>query len=284
MFRSFILMSLIAFTSSSLAQKPVTVDLWPEGAPTDNGITVPEEEISLQRILNVKEATLTVYPAAKPNGLAIVICPGGGYSLLAMGHEGHDMAPWMNSLGITFAVLKYRMPNGHHDIPLSDAQEAIRFMRKNASKWGYKKIGIMGASAGSHLASTVATHADESSQPDFQVLLYPVISMQSGLRHEGSRVALLGKTPTKELDDLYSNELHVTETTPPAFIVHCTDDNGVTVKNSLVYYQALLAHKVPVSMFLYPKGGHGWGFWDTFPYKRQWTGELEKWLTEEILK
>ena len=236
-------MSLLAISTALSAQKPVELELWPDGAPNSNGITTPEQKLENNRISNVSEPTLTVYPAAKPNGLAVVACPGGGYIRLAMNHEGHDMADWFNAQGITYAVLKYRMPNGHHDVPLSDAHQAIRLMREHANEWHIQKVGIMGASA-------------------------------------GSRDNLLGKSPSEELVRLYSNELQVTGDTPPAFIMHSSDDGAVPVSNSVSYYLALVKNKVPASLHTYPIGGHGWGFRDSFTYKRQWTGELEKWLRE----
>ena len=225
------------------------------------------------------EATLTIYPAKKPNGQAIVACPGGGYAGIATTHEGHDMATWFNTQGITYAVLHYRMPYGKHEIPLSDAHQAIRYMRKNAEKWGIKQLGIMGSSAGGHLASTAATHFDAETRPDFQILFYPVVTM-TDYTHQGSKDNLLGKNPSEELVKLYSNELQVTEQTPPAFIMHSSNDDAVPVLNSINYYLALCKHGVWSSMHLYPVGGHGWGYNESFPYKAQWKDELEKWLRE----
>ena len=225
------------------------------------------------------EATLTIYPAKKPNGQAIVACPGGGYAGIATTHEGHDMAAWFNTQGITYAVLHYRMPYGKHEIPLSDAHQAIRYMRKNAEKWGIKQLGIMGSSAGGHLASTAATHFDAETRPDFQILFYPVVTM-TDYTHQGSKDNLLGKNPSEELVKLYSNELQVTEQTPPAFIMHSSNDDAVPVLNSINYYLALCNHGVWSSMHLYPIGGHGWGYNESFPYKAQWKNELEKWLRE----
>lgn len=225
------------------------------------------------------EATLTIYPAKKPNGQAIVACPGGGYAGIATTHEGHDMATWFNTQGITYAVLHYRMPYGKHEIPLSDAHQAILYMRKNGEKWGIKQLGIMGSSAGGHLASTAATHFDAETRPDFQILFYPVVTM-TDYTHQGSKDNLLGKNPSEELVKLYSNELQVTEQTPPAFIMHSSNDDAVPVLNSINYYLALCKHGVWSSMHLYPIGGHGWGYNESFPYKAQWKNELEKWLRE----
>lgn len=257
------------------AQQPLELKLWPEGMPNDNGMTCQEEN----GVLYVGEPTLTVYPATEGNGMAIVACPGGGYGKLAMDHEGKDMAAWFNNQGITYAVLKYRMPNGHKEVPLSDARQAMRILRHRAGEWQLKRIGIMGFSAGGHLASTVATHfEDEESHPDFQILFYPVISMDPEYTHRGTHDNLLGKQPAKEEEDDFSNELHVDGNTPPAFILHSSDDRSVPVAHSLNYYMALLRHQVPATLHIYPIGGHGWGYRDSFTYKREWTGELEKWL------
>lgn len=259
------------------AQQPLELKLWPEGMPNDNGMTCQEEN----GVLYVAEPTLTVYPATEGNGMAIVACPGGGYGKLAMDHEGKDMAAWFNNQGITYAVLKYRMPNGHKEVPLSDARQAMRILRRRAGEWQLKRIGIMGFSAGGHLASTVATHfEDEESHPDFQILFYPVISMDPEYTHRGTHDNLLGKQPAKKEEDDYSNELHVDGNTPPAFILHSSDDRSVPVAHSLNYYMALLRHQVPATLHIYPIGGHGWGYRDSFTYKREWTGELEKWLRE----
>lgn len=259
------------------AQQPLELKLWQEGMPNDNGMTCQEEN----GVLYVAEPTLTVYPATEGNGMAIVACPGGGYGKLAMDHEGKDMAAWFNNQGITYAVLKYRMPNGHKEVPLSDARQAMRILRHRAGEWQLKRIGIMGFSAGGHLASTVATHfEDEESHPDFQILFYPVISMDPEYTHRGTHDNLLGKQPAKEEEDDFSNELHVDGNTPPAFILHSSDDRSVPVAHSLNYYMALLRQQVPATLHIYPIGGHGWGYRDSFTYKREWTGELEKWLRE----
>ena len=271
--------SLLFFSATLFAQKPIEIKVWPNGAPNSNGITTAEKQIDESRVSDVTVPTLTIYRAAKPNGMAIVTCPGGGYVRLATAHEGHDMAAWFNAQGITFAVLKYRMPNTHQDVPLSDALQAIRIMKQHAEEWGYNKVGIMGSSAGGHLASTAATHFTKDSRPDFQILFYPVVSMVNPT-HQGSKDNLLGKTPSQEMLNLYSNEKQVTPQTPPAFIMHSSDDKAVPVSNSIDYYTALVKNGVSASLHIYPIGGHGWGFRDNFIYKRQWTGELEKWLRE----
>lgn len=272
-------MGMLMLSCALYAQKPIQIKVWPNGAPNSNGITVAEKQIDASRVSDVTEPILTVYPAKNPNGLAIVACPGGGYARLAMNHEGHDMATWFNAQGITYAVLKYRMPNANHEVPLSDALQALRIMKEKAAEWKFNKIGIMGSSAGGHLASTVATHFTEDSRPDFQILFYPVVSMVNPT-HQGSKDNLLGKQPSRELQELYSNEMQVTPQTPPAFIMHSSDDKAVPVSNSVDYYTALVKNGVSASMHLYPVGGHGWGYNENFLYKRQWTGELEKWLRE----
>ena len=277
--KKYITLFMLLVSSSLLAQKPIVIKLWPDGAPNTNGITTAEKPLENGRVTDVTEPTLTIYPAHKPNGMAIVACPGGGYVRLAMNHEGHDMASWFNGQGITLAVLKYRMPNTHHDVPLSDASQAIRIMKEHADEWKIDQIGIMGASAGGHLASTAATHFTEDSRPDFQILFYPVVTMKNAT-HQGSKNHLLGENASQDLVELYSNELQVTPNTPPAFIMHSSDDRSVPVSNSLDYYSALIKNGVSATMHLYPIGGHGWGYNDYFIYKRQWTGELEKWLRE----
>ena len=256
------MMSLLAISTALSAQQPIVLKLWPNGAPNTNGITTEEQELEKNRISNVTVPTLTIYPPTRA--------------------KRHDMAQWFNTQGITYAVLKYRMPNGHSDIPLSDAHQAIRLMREHAKVWNFTKLGIMGASAGGHLASTAATHYTPDTRPDFQILLYPVVSMNPVLTHKGSHDNLLGKNPSKESETLYSNELQVKSDTPPAFILHSSNDGAVAVANSINYYMELVKNKVPASLHTYPIGGHGWGFRDSFPYKRQWTEELEQWLRKEI--
>lgn len=282
--RTRLFFTLLFLTTMLYAQKPVVLTLWPDGAPNSNGLTGTEEDLNGGRVANVVNPTVTVYPAAKPNGVAIVMCPGGGYARLAMNHEGHDMADWFNAQGITYAVLKYRMPNGHDEVPLSDAEQAIRLVRQHAAEWGTDphRVGIMGASAGGHLAASLATlYSSEETRPDFQILFYPVITMGIAT-HGGSRINLIGENPTPELEQRYTLEKQVTERTPQAFIMLSADDNAVPPINSLNYFTALCEHGIPASMHIYPTGGHGWGFRDSFPYKRQWTGELEKWLRERV--
>ena len=227
--------------------------------------------------LNFHEgARLTIYhPAVDSLSVAIVMCPGGGYDHLAVTHEGHDMAPWMNSLGITYAVLEYRLPRRQSLVPLTDAEEAVRTMRRK----GFKRVGIMGGSAGGHLAATLATkHRTADSRPDFQILLYPVISLEKAITNRGTRDQLIGWEADDELTRMFSLDEQVTADTPPAFIALCDDDTAVVPDNSLRYYAALRRHGISASLHIYLTGGHGWGFKDSFPYKQMWTKELELWL------
>ncbi|WP_173969109.1 prolyl oligopeptidase family serine peptidase [Flavobacterium bizetiae] len=239
--------------------------------------------------------TLTAYFAApeKSNGTSVIICPGGGYGMLAINKEGYKVAEWFNSLGITAFVLKYRLPS---DLimknktvgPLQDAQEAVRLVRRNAVQWKLNpnKIGIMGFSAGGHLAATLSTHYNDkvytptdttSAKPNFSILIYPVISMQNGITHEGSRDNLLGKNANIESIEKYSNEKQINAATPKAFLVHATDDKAVPVENSINYYLALKKEKVSAEMHLYENGGHGFGL-GVKGTNASWPKACEKWL------
>lgn len=284
--RKIILMSFLFITTMLSAQKPVELLLWPNGAPNSNGLTGTEEDLNGGRVANVVNPSITVYRAGKPNGMAIIMCPGGGYARLAMNHEGHDMASWFTTQGITYVVLKYRMPNGNYEVPLSDAEQAIRLVRQHAAEWGInpQRVGIMGASAGGHLAASLASlYSSDKTRPDFQILFYPVISMLKGVTHGGSRQNLIGENPSQELEQKYSLERQVSPRSPQAFIMLSSDDGAVPPINGIGYFLALRDQKVPASLHVYPTGGHGWGFRDSFTYKRQWTGELEKWLRDGLV-
>ena len=280
-----ILVLLFSFLTTMLyAQNPIELPLWSDGAPNTNGLTGTQEDLNGGLVANVVTPSITVYRPSCPNGMAIIMCPGGGYARLAMAHEGYDMAPWLNAQGITYIVLKYRMPNGHREVPLSDAEQAIRLVRQHAAEWNVNpaRVGIMGASAGGHLAASLATlYGSDETRPDFQILFYPVITMGADT-HQGSRNNLLGENPSDELIRDYSLENRVTSRTPQAFIMLSTDDTSVPPVNSINYYMALVKQKVSATLHAYPVGGHGWGFRDDFSYKRQWTGELEKWLREGL--
>jgi len=246
-------------------------------------------------IANVIQPTLTVFTPSreKANGTAVIICPGGGYSRLAITHEGYDVARRLNELGVTAFVLKYRLPNDQSQpdksiAPLLDAQQALRMVRQLAPKYSLnpERIGLLGFSAGGHLAATAGTHFAQpvgdnpgpaSVRPAFLVLLYPVISFSDSLKHTGSHDKLLGTTPSPDQVRLYSNELQVSAQTPPTFLVHAEDDKTVPVQNSLVFYDALRRHGVPAEMHLYPKGGHGFGL-NNPTTKDQWMDRLQNWL------
>lgn len=209
----------------------------------------------------------------------ILMCPGGGLSKISIGHEGRDMAAWFNAQGITYAVLKYRMPNGHREVPLDDVRQGLRILRNYSEEWKITKVGVMGASIGGYIAGHAAIFGVDDARPDFQILLYPVISMLPHLTHLKSRERLLGANPTHEEEEAFSLELHVNSLTPPAFIALASDDEAISPENSVLYYLALLKNKVSASLHIYPKGGHSFGFRDSFIFKHLWTEELEKWLS-----
>lgn len=213
-------------------------------------------------------------------GRAVVICPGGGYQHLAMKHEGTDWAPFFNNMGIAAIVLKYRMPNGNHEVPVADAEEALRLVRRNAQAWNIKtdEVGIMGSSAGGHLASTLATHSKDDAKPDFQILFYPVITMMPDITHKGSHDNFLGKDAKKKDEKEYSNDVQVSRTTPRAFIILADDDQVVLPANGVNYYTELYRHDVPASLHVYPSGGHGFGSRENFMFHNEMQLELKAWL------
>jgi acetyl esterase/lipase len=260
------------------------INLWPAGA-IPNAIagaslteTTETDFDNILRISDVSVPTLTVFlpPKEKATGAAVMICPGGGYWLLASGHEGADVARWLNEMGVAAFVLKYRLPNEKimvrpHEVPLLDARQGMLLIRQNAARFGLnpQKIGVLGFSAGGHLAATLSTHYEKEPQtgtqtdrspgrPDFSVLIYPVITF-GDKAHGGSRDKLLGGDKSPELIRYYSAELQVTAQTPPTLLIHSQDDTGVPVENSVNYFLALKAANVPAEMHLYPTGGHGYG-------------------------
>lgn len=262
----------VAAEEQPAKSNPEVIQLWPDEAPVGNGQT------------EKSTAKITVYHPEKPNGTAVVICPGGAYGVLVVEPEGHSIAKWLNTHGITGVVLEYRLPGGRYQVPLLDAQRAIRITRANARAWKLdpKRIGVMGFSAGGHLASTAGTHFDtgdqkskdaiarQSCRPDFMILIYPVITM-GPKTHGGSKRNLLGPDPKPDLVDLFSNEKQVTDRTPPAFLAHALDDTVVSPDNSRDFYLALQAHKIPSEYLELPNGGHGlngykgpsWDAWQT---------------------
>ena len=225
-------------------------------------------------------SNIQVFLPETPSGRAIVGCPGGGYSHLSMQNEGTDWAEYFNSQGIAYCVLTYRMPKGDRSLPMSDAQNAIRTVRDSAQAWKVNPydVGIMGFSAGGHLASTTATHAPIDARPDFQILFYPVITMMPDITHKGSHDNFLGPDPKKKDEQKYSNDLQVTRVTPPAFIALSDDDHTVLPANGVNYYIEMYRHDVPATLHVYPSGGHGWGNRDSFIYHKQMQLELEAWL------
>jgi Esterase/lipase len=264
------------------AQKKIK--LWNGDPPESNGITEKESVRDGYFVMNVTEAELEIYlPESNTRtGMAVVICPGGGYSGLAYTHEGVMVAEWLNKEGIAAFILKYRMPNKNKNIPLSDAQQAIRHIREHAAEYGVNttKIGICGFSAGGHLASTASTHFTiygTSTRPDFSILFYPVITMTE-LTHGGSRNNLLGNNPSEVDRHMFSNEKHVNENTPPAILLLSDDDKSVLPENSIRYYEALKRNSIPATMYVFPCGGHGWGFKEEFEYHKQMKDLLSKWL------
>ncbi len=276
-----ILWTYLVFSNPVVAQiteKEFDVDLWSNGLPNTNGIDqTPFDD----NIRNYKPSLRVFLPPKEiATGRAVIACPGGAYAGLAYNHEGYEWAPFFNKLGITFVVLKYRMPRGNREVPFSDAEEAIRLVKEKAKDWNINPndVGIMGSSAGGHLASTVATHIKSDLRPAFQLLFYPVITMDKSFSHLGSHDNLLGKDASKELEDLYSNEKQVTAETPRAYIAFSDDDGTVPTKNGVYYYLALKENNVPASFFIYPSGGHGWGCREEFKYNKEMLQDLEAWL------
>lgn len=290
-----ILMSAISALSAA-ERPPLVLPLWPDLAPAgeesveDRSSDPLHPDRSLRNV-TFPELTVTWPRDAAGNAPAVVICPGGGYEKVNI-DKGHDTAKWLNDLGVVAAVLKYRLPVPGTEqpaipFPIQDGQQAIRLLRLNAREWGIdpNRVGIVGSSAGGHLASTLATHSTPgdppdsfSPRPDFQMLLYPVISFDAGIAHAGSRKHLLGENPTAETVRLYSNELQVTKDTPPAFIVHAEDDEVVLIANSLRYRDALQRAGVPVELLVLKTGGHGFYLGCPGTDSERWTTTGAAWL------
>jgi acetyl esterase/lipase len=264
------------------------IKLYPNGPKESNGISVAESYRDPEFIINTSEPRMYAYLVnkEKASGTAVLICPGGGYSGVSMIKEGSEIAKWFNELGVSAFVLYYRMPNGHSAVPLTDAQTALGIIHQHAKEWNIaaNKIGIMGFSAGGHLASTVGTHFKTKEQrPAFMILGYPVVTMKNELTHAGSRKNLLGDNPSEEIINLYSNELLVTNNTPPTFIVHATDDKTVPVKNSVQLYQALKSRKIVAELDTFAVGGHGFGMRKRGIPVDNWPELLQKWLKANVL-
>lgn len=291
--RTYKLILVLAFLLlSPLFSQEYSLLLWEKNTPNHSNVHVEEtsETTDLLRIQQVDKPMIEVYLPSKKSqtGGAVVICPGGGYRILAYEWEGKDVAKWFNSNGIAAIVLKYRLPHTPNNIegrlsPFLDLQRAVRQTRFNAEKWNINpnKVGIMGFSAGGHLASILGTHFEDnffttdnidtiSCRPNFMILMYPVITFKEPYLHNGSRSFLIGDSPDSALVNYYSNELHVTDNTPPTFLVHASDDKSVPVQNSLMFYDELSKHNVQSEMHIFPEGGHGFGL-------AVGKGRLEQW-------
>lgn len=290
-----IILFILVLLSVSLQAQTDEIELWPEGVPGAIDSKSYKEVYENNRIKKVKTPSLVVYAPENPNGTAVVVYPGGGYIQLAFTKEGYKAAEWLNGLGITVFALKYRLPSDEimEDKavgPLQDAQAAMRYIRRHADKWqiNTQKIGVLGFSAGGHLAATLSTQYDEkvysakdktSAKPDFSILVYPVISMKDEITHKGSRKNLLGREPSQEQIKRFSNELHVDRDTPKAFLVHATNDSAVPVENSIAYYLALKNNNVSAEMHLYQDGKHGFSLGSKGTHQF-WTKQCEAWLIE----
>jgi acetyl esterase/lipase len=286
----------------TVSGQSINLDLYPEGN-IPNYHNSGEQEIrdttDIVRISKVQIPDIEVFLPSKKNrsGEAVIICPGGGYHILAYDWEGEDIAKFWNSKGIAAIVLKYRLPTSTsqiipHKSPLLDAQRAMRLVRFHAADWKIdpEKIGIMGFSAGGHLASTLSTHYDYgnpdsndpveriSCRPDFSVLIYPVISFTADFSHSGSAVALTGQDQSKELLEFYSNEKQIDKDTPPAILIHSSDDNAVPVDNSIVYFQALQKQGINTELHIYPYGGHGYSLAVGKGHLSGWPDRCYEWV------
>lgn len=291
----------LLFLPVCLFSQPIIVPLWEGTPPLQKNMELQEEQIQegILRIRNVQKPTLEVYLPEKDHttGQGVLIFPGGGYAILAYDWEGTEFAQWLSGHGIAGIVVKYRLPLSESllnpkEVPLLDAQRAIRVVRHRAREWGLNRgeIGIMGFSAGGHLVSTLSTQFDHQidretdyidtlpARPDFSILVYPVISFREAGAHSGSRRNLLGENPSQEMIDRFSSELNVTPETPPSFLVHSQDDRSVPVENSFIYYDALHKHDVKASMHIYSSGGHGFGFGKGKGTVEEWVSVLLQWL------
>lgn len=302
--RNILIITLVFVISLKHFAQDETIRLYSEGVPglkETQSQEVSETKDNITRVKDISHPVLYVFrPKEKTSDAAVIICPGGGYAILAIDHEGYDIAKWFNDRGVTAFVLKYRLPQPNlfynSEIrPLQDAQRAIQIVRCNAGKYGVSpdRIGIMGFSAGGHLAATASTHfktqvgeiTDSSLnvRPDFSLLIYPVITFSNSITHSDTRKNLIGTNPSVEKIEFYSNEHHVTEETPPTFLISTMDD-GVSVENSILYFLACKKNGVPAEMHIYEKGGHGYAL------KKKgrgpvetWADRMEDWLKDQNL-
>ena len=282
---------LVATAASAKEQKEnryfqdETIVIWNnDKAPHSNGLTGEAYDNKPHRLVNVTEAVMYVYHAdkAKATGQSVVICPGGGYAKLSMDQEGYLMAQWLAKNGITGIVLQYRLPNGHREVPLEDAVEAIRIVRKKAKKWNLdpEKVGVMGFSAGGHLAASVSNLPEVKDRPNFSILFYPVLTANDFNTHKGSFRNLLGKKHSEKEADEWAMDKIASEQTPPTILLLSDDDTTVPAAGAALYYAALRYHGVKAAMYVFPTGGHGWGNYDTFAYQKEWQHLLLRWLSE----
>lgn len=264
--------------AQSTSVKPIRIDLWQNGLPNSNGREVQGYDDAER---NYKPCIAVYLPEkTKMPTKAVVVCPGGGYGVLCDDYEGFEWVDFFLTQEVAAVILKYRLPYGHPKVPQSDVYETIRLIREHAEEWNVDPhaIGVMGFSAGGHLASTVATHARADVLPDFQILMYPVISSDAKLAHAGSFENLLGKRASKEQLEYYSNDLQVKDNTPRAFIALSDDDSLVNPLNSTYYYHALKKHRIPAALHIYSEGEHGWGMHEHFRYHLQMLSDLGAWL------
>jgi len=285
------LLFLLLSASAALASA-ADIPLWPEGVPGARNIGPELRKDGY--ISNVSEPALTLVPAAvdRPNGTAVIIAPGGGYVREAAAREGYQYANWLSTLGVTSFVLTYRMQEFGHPAPLQDVLRAVRMVRSRAAEFGIdpNRIGVMGSSAGGHLAASAGTLFNHSigrtgaaldavsARPDFLMLMYPVITMEAPAAHMGSRKALLGASPSPEMVQLMSLEKQVTPATPPTLLIHTQADQAVPVENSILFFQALTRNKVPAEMYLFEHGSHGMGMRDNLGTASAWPRRAEEWM------
>lgn len=293
---SYLALSLISTCLATNAHGQDVYTLWQDGPPSVNGLSGAESQ-GEQCLGNISEASLTVHHPEpdQSNGASILVIPGGAYWVVCIEHEGRAVADWLTDKGYTVGVLKYRLPNGNPDVPIQDAQQAVRFMRSQSSAWGINEsdLGVLGFSAGGHLASSVGTHFEEdysygkgdylsiSSRPDFMILVYPVITLLEDYGHSFSALQLMGEQADLEQLEKYSNHLLVTEKTPPTILIHSDDDQGVHPFNSIQFYSALREANVPSEIHIFELGGHGYALDPASP-SSGWTALVEQWLSNQI--